>query len=57
MVFTLGEAVFAFREIVFTFREIELGVGKVESALKKIICGSGEIESRVPLIKQTSALQ
>jgi hypothetical protein len=57
MVFTLGETVFA-------FREIELGVGKVESALKNIVCGSGEIESllkliesRVPLIKQTSALQ
>jgi hypothetical protein len=46
MVFTLGETVFAFREMVFTFREIELGVGKVESTLKNMVCGDGEIESR-----------
>ena len=46
MVFTLGETVFAFWEMVFTFREIELGVGKVESTLKNMVCGDGEIESR-----------
>jgi len=46
MVFTLGETVFAVREMVFTFREVKEGIGKVESTLKNMVCGDGEIESR-----------
>ena len=49
-IFTPKEIVFTPKEIVFTPKEIKLGVGKVESVLKKIVYAPGVIETRSELI-------